>query len=444
MNLLQQFKEQWAAKHYVLPGQTVLLAVSGGADSMVMADLFLKSGIPFAVAHCNFGLRGEASVLDEQLVLDWCDRNKIKCHRVQFETKEKSAEWKKGTQETARILRYEWFELIRQEHGYAIVVTAHHANDNVETLLINLFKGTGIGGLHGIMPENGNIIRPLLFATKEMLAAYAAEQSITYRHDASNDTDDYLRNAVRHNIVPAIQQWFPNAVVNVNESIERFGEAEILYKKAIAQERKKLMEQRGHDYYIPVLKLRHHEPLATIMYELLYPFGFSSAQLPNVLSLLDAETGRYVSSSTHRVIRNRDFLVITTIPADTADLIIVEAAPCAIEAGKYHFSFSIQPKPAKIPADPEVAYLDMSSITFPLILRKWKMGDYFYPFGMKMKMKKVSRLLIDQKVPLHEKEDIRIVECGKRIAWVSGIRPDERFRVKDTTTQVLVVKRTKS
>ncbi len=441
MGLRQQFREHWVAKQFVLPGQAVLLAVSGGGDSMVMADLFLKSEIPFAVAHCNFGLRGEASDMDEQLVGEWCIANKIKFHRTRFETKERSAEWKKGTQETARILRYEWFETIRKENKYAKIVTAHHANDNVETLLINLFKGTGISGIHGILPSSGNIIRPLLFATKEVLVAYAVEHNIAYREDASNDTDDYLRNAVRHNVVPAVLQWFPNAVVNVNESIERFGEVELLYKKAIARERKKLVEKRGQDYYIPILKLRHCEPLATICYELLLPFGFSSAQVPHVLNLLNAETGRYVSSPTHRVIRNRDFLVVTTQPAATADLVIIEAAPCVVDAGKYRFSFSIQPKPKAIPADPNIAYLDMKTLEFPLLVRKWRLGDYFYPFGMKMKKKKVSRLLIDEKIPLHEKEDVRILECNKRIAWVSGIRPDERFKVKETTEQVLVVKR---
>ena len=441
VNLLQRFSEHWAAKQFALPGQTVLLAVSGGGDSMVMADLFLKSNIAFAVAHCNFGLRGEASDLDEQLVADWCKANRIKFHTVRFETKERSIEWKKGIQETARILRYEWFETVRKEHGYTKIVTAHHANDNVETLLINLFKGTGISGLHGILPEYGYITRPLLFATKEVIAAYANEYGIAYREDASNDTDDYLRNAVRHNVIPAILEWFPNGVTNANESIERFGQAELLYKKAIEQERKNLVQQRGQDYYIPILKLRHREPLTTICYELLNPFGFSSAQVPHVLNLLNAESGHYVLSATHRVIRNRDFLVITTLPSDTADLIIVDMAPCGIDAGKYRYLFSVQSKPKVIPVDPNVAYLDMKTIVFPLVLRKWRIGDYFYPFGMKMKKKKVSRLLIDEKVSLHEKEDIRILECSKRIAWVSGIRPDERFRVKETTEQVLVVKR---
>jgi tRNA(Ile)-lysidine synthase len=444
MSLFHQFQENWL-KQYSLNGKTplggVLLAVSGGMDSMVMAGLFLQSDIKIAVAHCNFGLRGVEADLDEQLVRDWCNTNNIKFHTAKFDTKKRSLEWKKGTQETARILRYEWFEEIRKENNYAKIVTAHHANDNVETLLVNLFKGTGISGLHGILPVNGNIIRPLLFATKEMLTAYANENKIQFREDASNTTDDYLRNAVRHNIVPVVEQLFPGAVTNVNESIARFSQAEILYKKAIEQEKKKLLEQRGQDFYIPVLKLRNRLPLSTICYELLHPFGFTSAQVPHILNLLSAETGHYVSSSTHRIIRNRNFLIITTIPADAADFIVVDAVPCTIDTGKYIFSFAIENKPKVIPANANEAYLDLKGIEFPIMLRKWRIGDYFYPFGMKMKKKKVSRLLIDEKVPLHEKEDIRILECSKRVAWVSGIRPDERFKVKDNTEKVLVVKR---
>jgi tRNA(Ile)-lysidine synthase len=438
--LQDQFIQYWKEKNYVLPGRMVLLAVSGGMDSMVMAHLFLSSNIPFAAAHCNFGLRASESDLDEQLITGWCAQNNIRLHAIKFDTKSSAQLWKKGTQETARALRYEWFEEIRKEHNYSKIVTAHHAGDNVETLLINLFKGTGISGLHGILPENGYIARPLLFAPKETIRAYAAENNVPYRDDASNATDDYLRNAVRHHIIPAAEQWFPNAVARVNESIKRFADAEILYHKAIGQERKKLLDKRGQDYYIPILKLRHREPLETILYELLQPFGFSPGQAPHVADLLKAESGHYVPSATHRIIRNRDFLIVTAMPAAEADLILIESAPCTIDTGKYVFSFSLQQRPKAIPAAKNEAWLDLDEMQFPLILRKWRMGDYFYPFGMKMKKKKISRLLIDEKVPLHEKENVRILESNKRIAWVCGMRPDERFKIKTATTQVLVVK----
>jgi len=442
MTLAEQFKHNLSIRKFTIANEVTLVTMSSGIDSMVLASLYLAQNIPFAVAHCNFLLRGEDADLDEQFVRDWCTMNGVTCHVTRFNTKEQSQEWKKGTQETARILRYEWFEQIREEHHYAKIATAHHANDNAETMLINLFKGTGISGMHGILPESNNIIRPLLFASREQIAAYADENDIRYREDISNASDDYLRNAVRHNIVPEIEKLFPNAIRGINESIGRFADAEVLYKKQIDAELKKLIEKRGQDHYIPVRKLRLREPLATIMYELIYPFGFSSQQVPHVLHLLSSESGHYVASSTHRIIRDRDFLIITMVAHHTTDMILVEAAPCTIDTGKYHFSFSIQDKPKTITADPHIALIDMKDMAFPITLRKWKTGDYLYPLGMGMKKKKVSKLLIGEKMPLHEKEDVWVLECKRKIAWVAGLRLDERFKIKDSTEQVLVVKRT--
>jgi len=274
-----------------------------------------------------------------------------------------------------------------------------------------------------------------------LITEYAVDHNVPYREDASNETDDYLRNAVRHNLIPIGERLFPGMVNNVNESIGRFAEAEALYYKAIERERKQLMELRGKDYYIPVNKLKLRYPLATICYELVQAFGFSSDQTPLVMDLLSSTSGHYITSPTHRIIRNRDFLVITTLPEPTADLILVESAPCAVDTGKYVFSFSVKNKPSLLPNEKNEAWLDMKGITFPLLLRKWRNGDYLYPLGMKMKKKKVSRLLIDEKVPLQEKEEIRVLECSKKIAWVSGLRIDERFKISDNTERVLVVKR---
>jgi len=440
MDLQQQFKQNWAAKHFAAITDVVLLAVSGGMDSMVMAYLFLKAGIPFSVAHCNFQLRGEEANLDESLVYDWCVANNIAFHKTRFETQQKADEWKKGIQETARILRYEWLEAIREEYAYAKIATAHHANDNVETLLINLFKGTGISGIHGIQERNGDIIRPLLFAQKEEITSYCKQHSIKYREDASNASDKYLRNAVRHNIVPAIVDLFPNAVHNVSESIKRFAQAELLYQKAIAQERKKLLDKRGQDTYVPILKLRKALPIETICYELFAPYGFSPAQVPQIVQLMDAESGKYVVSQSHRLIKYSDFLILTDIAAASVDFINIDAAPCTVDIGRHKFVFTIEERSGSIPSDSSIAMLDMQKISFPLILRKWRTGDYFYPIGMNMKKKKLSNFLIDQKLPLHEKEHVWVLESDKRIAWVAGMRPDERFKIKGSTTKVLVVK----
>jgi len=439
MDLQQQFKKNWEHKKFATIEQRVLLAVSGGIDSMVMAELFLRSKIQFGIAHCNFQLRGNDSELDEKLVIDWAITREIPIYNVRFDTKPKCEEWKKGVQETARILRYEWLDKVRTENDYRYIATAHHANDNVETLMMNLFKGTGMSGLHGIPERNEHIIRPILFAKKEDVIAFSEAHKVLYRDDVSNATDAYLRNAVRHHIIPKVKEWFPNVVEHVNSSISRFAQAEILYRKAVEEEKKKLTEQRGQDIYIPVLKLRKRVPLETICYELFYPYGFTSAQIPHILELLDSESGKMVLSTTHRIIRNRDFLIITSIPEISTDIVVIEYTPCKIDTGKYKFSFSVEPKPSHIPTDNNTACVDMKQVRFPLILRKWKTGDYFYPLGMGMKKKKISRYLVDSKIALHDKENVWVLESDKRIVWLTGMRLDDRFKVKDSTEEVLLV-----
>lgn len=443
MNLQDKFIQNWEAKAFADRQQTILLAVSGGSDSMAMAHLFLNAGLSFAIAHCNFQLRGEEAEKDEQLVRDWCFTNNTIFHHTLFDTKQKMEEWGMGVQETARLLRYEWLEQIRNAQGYSHIATAHHANDNVETLLMNLFKGTGIAGLHGIPVMNEKIIRPLLFATKKEIETFISVHNIAYRDDASNATDNYLRNAVRHHIVPVVEEWFKDAVVQVNESITRFAEAELLYRKALQYERKKLIEQRGNDYYIAVRKLQKREALHTLCYELFRPFGFSSAQVPDIVRLLDAETGKRVDSVTYSIIRNRDFLIVTTKQTSATDFIQIEAVPCVVYTEKSRFKFEVQDDGKRITQDAATAYINADKLTFPLILRKWKQGDYFYPLGMGMKKKKLSKLLIDNKIPLHEKEHIWVLESDKRIVWVVGLRLDERFKVNiEGTNNVLIIKKT--
>ncbi len=407
---------------------------------MVMATLFMQCGIPFSAAHCNFQLRGTEADKDEQLVQDWCTQHNVIFHHTRFDTKKWCEEWKKGTQETARKLRYTWLNEICSEYNYVKLATAHHANDNMETLLINLFKGTGINGMHGIPEQNGNIIRPLLFATREAIAAYAADNNVHYRDDASNATDAYLRNAVRMHIVPVVKEWFPNAVQSVSDTIGRIAQAQVLYNRAVDKERKHLLEQRGNDHYIPLLKLKRSVPLETLLYELITPFGFSATQLPHVLQLLDAESGHYVSSTTHRIIRNRDFLIITTLATQQADMIVIDNAPATISTDTQTFTFSSIDKPHTIPQQQDTACIDAAKVEFPLILRRSRIGDYFYPIGMGMKKKKLSKYLKDEKVALHLKEQVWVLECQKRIVWVAGMRLDERFKVTEATQQVLFVK----
>lgn len=439
MDLLTSFIANWQKKQFVTTRQPVLLAVSGGVDSMVMAALFLQVKIPFAVAHCNFQLRGADADGDEAHVQQWAAQHNIPCYTTRFDTAAKAKEWKKSIQETARDLRYGWLEGVRKEHGYHSLATAHHANDNAETLLINLFKGTGISGLHGIPERNGHIIRPLLFATREQIAEYAKTHGIAYREDASNASDKYLRNAVRLNIMPVVAQHFPGVTEQLSDSIQRFAQAGQLYRKEVDRQLRRLKDQRGSDIYIPVLKLQKTEAVETIAYELFREYGFTAAQTAQLLALADAESGRFVASPSHKVIKDRNFLIITSAATEETDLVTIDAIPATVTTANGSFKFTQESITDNIPSAANIACLDVAKLNLPLTLRRWRTGDYFYPLGMGMKKKKLSRFFIDQKLPLHEKEKVWVLESNKRIVWVAGMRLDERFKITPATKEILKV-----
>lgn len=427
----------------------VILAVSGGIDSMCMAHLytaakryFAKSpyglaGFDFVIAHCNFGLRGQDSEQDAALVKEWATRNEIPYYQNTFDTPAIVAE-DGNVQIVARRLRYEWFEALRKELNFDYIATAHHQQDSVETLLMNFFKGTGIEGLHGILPEKGRIIRPLLTFSKADLTAYAKAEEVNWREDISNQKTDYLRNKVRLELLPAIESIFPNAVNSIYQNSLRFGEIEQLYKQSIGGYRKKLVEQRGKDLYIQLRKLVHCQPLATIVYELLKPFGLGPNQLHDALQLIDSDSGRYINFEQYRLLKDRNFFIITPIEADHSENILIEDRIVHIDKEQFVFKskrVNEMPKPAQIAASE--AYIDAGSLTFPLLLRPWRMGDYLYPIGMGMKKKKIKKVLIDLKMPQHEKEQVWVLESNKKIVWICGIRSDERFKVSPATKDIL-------
>lgn len=427
----------------------VILAVSGGIDSMCMAHLFTAAkryfargpyglaGFDFVIAHCNFGLRGQDSDQDAALVKEWATLNEIPYYQNTFNTPAIVAE-EGNIQIVARRLRYEWFETLRKALHFDYIATAHHQQDSVETLLMNFFKGTGIEGLHGILPEKGRIIRPLLTFNKAALTAYATAEKLSWREDISNQKTDYLRNKVRLELLPVIETIFPNAVHSIFQNSLRFGEVEQLYKQSIGRYRKKLVEQRGKDLYIPLRKLVHCQPLATIVYELLKPFGLGPGQLHDALQLIGSDSGRYINFEQYRLLRDRNFFIITPIEAGHSENILIEDP--VVHIAKEQFTFRSKrvneiPKPAQI--DASEAFIDAGSLTFPLLLRPWRTGDYLYPIGMRMKKKKVKKVLIDLKIPQHEKEQVWVLESNKKIVWICGIRVDERFKVSPATKDIL-------
>jgi tRNA(Ile)-lysidine synthase len=437
-DLAQQFEQHWKQHKFPAKNVGILLALSGGKDSMALAFLLKQLGYSFAIAHCNFQLRGDDSLQDEAHVLAWAQKNNITCHHIRFDTQTSITEFKMGLQETARKLRYDWFAQLCNEHHYAAIATAHHANDNAETLLINLCKGTGIAGMHGIPVHNKNIIRPLLFASRIDIDTFVQEHQIPFREDASNASNKYLRNAVRHQVIPVLNELFSNAVEKINESIHRLQQVEAIYLAAIEQEKKKLIEQRGTDFYLSIPLLKKRIAWESICYEICSKYGFSAQQNTAIIKLLDSSSGHYIDSPTHRILRDRQFLIITTKSEIKSEHLLIDQIPCQIETEEGKFSFSVIDATAiNNINDTHTAFVDTTCIKLPLLLRKWRTGDYFYPLGMGMKKKKISRYFIDQKMPLHHKDKIWIIEQDKQIVWLAGYRLDERCKIKPSSKQAL-------
>ncbi len=440
MNLQEKFQQYWKEHFYQLSSANchLVLAVSGGVDSVVLADLVFNAGFQLSIAHCNFQLRGEESERDEGFVRSLGEKYGVEVFVKRFDTLQFAEQNKIGIQEAARSLRYNWFtDLLNSKlkTQNCKLLTAHHADDNIETVLFNIFRGTGMSGLHGILPQQGNIIRPLLFAKREDILAYAKENQLSWVEDSSNESTKYSRNYIRHEVLPMLKQIFPSVTDNISNSIERWREGEALYNQALAQHKKKLCEFKGNEVHIPVLKLQRSIPLKTITFEIIKDFGFSSAQTEDVVGLLESESGKYVSSATHRIIRNRNWLIIAPNQSTEAHTILIEKGEKKIcfSEGILNIEPSFDCRPSTVD---QIATLDLADIKFPLLLRKWKQGDYFYPLGMKKK-KKLSRFLIDQKVSINDKEKVWVIESNKKILWVVGYRIDDRFKITPSTKEVL-------
>jgi tRNA(Ile)-lysidine synthase len=437
MSLSSAFLKSFDALPTTSDKEVFLLAVSGGVDSMVLANLFLQQGIAFEIAHCNYQLRGEASHLDEQLVHDWAQQHAIPFHVQRFDTKTISAELKKGTQETARILRYDWFRSLMEKHQFKAIVTAHHANDKAETVLMNLFKGTGIDGLTGMQVFAHSIFRPLLSIFKTEIETYALEHQIPYRQDASNLSDDYTRNAIRLNVIPTIEKLFPSAMQAINASIHHLNDAASIYHDQMDHFKKKLLFATSTETKIPIRLLIAQPAYSTILFELLKPYGFNSKQQKTILELLQAQNGKMVLSLTHRIFKFNHHLVITPIEQDQTHFYVIQEGDVKVDLDKGFLEISaLQGTISAIPNELHTAYIDRESLEFPLLLRHWKEGDYFYPLGMKNKKKKLSDFFIDQKVPMHVKESTWVLESNQRIVWIVGMRLDERFKIKNSTTAI--------
>lgn len=438
MDLFSRFQEYILKERLFSAADRLLLAVSGGMDSVVLLDLCSRAGYDVYVAHCNFWLRGDESWRDEKFVRQLAasyGRNALVEH---FNTEVYAEERRISIQVAARELRYAWFSKVAAENGLRYIVTAHHRDDNIETLLMNFFKGTGIVGLRAMLPRQGGIVRPLLFATREAIRDYAVQRKLPWVEDSSNASDNYTRNYFRHQVIPVVKEAFPAVLDNLADNLGRFREIEGIYRQAVEGIKKKLLEYRGKEVHIPVLKLAHYEALGTLLFEILSPYGFSPQQAEACRELLDSPSGRYVASATHRVLKNRGWLIISPLDTTVATNVLVEETDTvvAFAGGVLRVHILEAGQVGGLDQGPRVALLDAAEVRFPLLLRPWKTGDYFYPLGMRKK-KKLSRFFIDNKLSVAQKEKVWVVEMDKKIVWVVGMRIDDRLRVGPGTRKVV-------
>ena len=418
---------------------------------MVLAYLAKEAGQQFSIAHCNFGLRGEESERDESFVRELAGTLAVPLYIRHFDTKHYAESQKVSIQVAARELRYAWFSEIMDGRAgsdlqegkpetdapFQYLLTAHHQDDNIETVFMNFCKGTGIAGLKGMLPRQERIVRPLLFASREAITAYGVEQQLSWVEDSSNDETKYTRNYFRKVILPAVEKFYPQVRENISANIERFREAAELYGQAVEVAKKKMVEVQGAEVRVPVLKLAKSRPRRTLIYEIIKEYGFTAHQAEEVEKLLTSETGRYISSPTHRVLRNRAWLVISPLAVIKDHIIVVnkEESEVLFDDLRLHLEW-LEGERVKFSTDTRTAVMDAKEIQFPLIIRKWKEGDYFYPLGLRKK-KKLARFFIDQKLSRNEKEKVWVVESHKKIVWVIGYRIDDRVKITPSTQKAL-------
>ena len=422
----QFFLDEIGQKNLFSPEDRVLLAVSGGIDSMVMLRLFQECQFNIGVAHANFQLRGSESAGDQEFVNAICDKDKVAFFHRKFETERYAKENHLSIQMAARALRYAWFDEVLREQGYDYVATAHHLNDSIETVLLNFTRGTGLEGLDGIASKNGKIIRPLLFATRQEIENYASENSIEWREDRSNADNDYSRNFIRHKIIPLLKEVNPALENAFQDSQEKISGSASLLELGIKSWREKFEKKDAGKVFLKKKGLEGFSDPGGLLWNLIKSYGFNIDQCNQVIHGIEGQPGKRFSSGNFELVIDRDDLIITKKEIALTE-VWIEKGQGEARLGKYVLKITEMGK-GKIPNDNTIACLDADQLQFPMRWRKWKEGDYFYPLGMTHR-KKLSDFLIDQKISIAEKESVTVLESGDQIIWVVGYRIDDRYKM---------------
>ncbi len=417
------------------PGATVIVGLSGGMDSMVLLDLLTLSGYQCVAAHCNFHLRGEESNRDAAFVKKWCKGIDIPFTSIDFDTTQYAADKKISIEMAARELRYDWFEIVRRQYVAEAVAVAHHKDDSVETVLLNLIRGTGIKGLSGIMPKNRHVVRPLLCVTRAEIEEYIAERDMPYVFDSTNDNDIFLRNSLRLNIIPQLEKLNPSVREAIWRTSRNLFEAEKVYSESLRD----IIKDLFRDDKIDIAKLRQTASPRSVLFEILSPLGFGASVIEDVYLGMESTSGKVFHSKSYRLIKDRGVFILDPVTGNERDEELIQIHLETEEVtGSLHLLIRKEEMPLSIEKNSRILYADLSKLKFPLTVRRWNKGDWFIPFGMKGR-KKVSDYFTDRKYSLKEKENAWILLSGDDIVWIVGERPDDRYKITEESSDVFVV-----
>ena len=452
MHFLQKITSFIAEKHLLSPGNKPIIAVSGGADSIAMLHVLSKAGYSGYIAHCNFQLRGSESDGDEQFVQKLADKYKLPFFVKHFDTKSYAKHYKLSFEMAARDLRYNWFTELHEYLGADGVAIAHHQDDAVETFHINLLRGTGIRGIKGINAQSGIYFRPLLSVSREEILNYCRQQELFFREDSTNASTHIMRNKIRHEIIPRFKEIQENYTGIMNENFQRFAMAEHILQNHISELFNTLSHEENGIIRIPIQKLLDLHPLEGYLYEFFAPYNFGLSTIKQLEhSLIYKTPGKQFFSENHRIVKDREEILLTEIPANSDEKYTLHKTDTQITITD-PFGETYTLTQSVIPAesitnfanqDYKTAYLNWDKIHYPLVIRHKRNGDYFYPLGMKGK-KKLKTYFIDKKFSLPEKERLWVITSESRIIWLAGNIPDDRFKVTSSTDWILKLQLTVS
>lgn len=441
MSVPERFIQYLQEQALCQPHDRILIAVSGGKDSVMMARLFVESGYAVGFAHCNFQLRGKESDADEALVYELAKTLDVPFYVTRFDTASYARKHGISIQMAARDLRYAWFETIRVSQGYKYIAVAQHRNDHVETLLLNLVRGTGLAGLCGIQPKRGHIIRPMLFLNADEIAAYVKENKLEYRDDLSNFSTKYARNKIRMEVIPRLKELNPDLEVTLAKSMAHFADAYTVLQHHVKQLRKQLFaEYKEGEWRMSKRALATLEPQQFLMYELFKPFGFTDAVMSDLAGTLMGTgiSGKQFASSSYVLYVDREEVILTPKKAIHEPIAALERPGAAVKWGTCRFESHVS-EDKRIQAEMHIAQFDADKIVFPLSIRSWQEGDAFRPLGMKGH-KKLSDLFVSLKIPVHRKHTVPVVTNGNGdILWVVPYRMDDRYKITGKTKKVLTL-----